>query len=578
MMKWMELCMTLVEKLKERFKSENIRDFIQECLWVWKYIVRYKGTVMLHIVMGVVSIVMVLVSSVASKVLIDAVVGFNSGIIVSAAVWMLGMRLGSIGVKSISSHMSASVNIRVQNEIQSEIYRRILRTDWQSLERFRSGDLLHRISSDASTVAGGVTGFLPSLITCSVQFAGAFIIIMSSDPMMAVITLIGVPVTGLCSTFLLRKMRRYSREMKDVYSDVVSFQQESLQNITSIKSFGIMDWFGTQMDEVHHQYRHKYLQYSRFSVGASAFMSLLSLMAYICCFGWGVYRLWQGKISYGEMTMFLQLSSMLGTAFSSMIGLVPNAISITTSARRVMAVVELPEEKLEAEPGFKEEKSFTLMLDGVDFEYQGGAPVLKKADFEAKDGELVCLSGPSGEGKTTLLRIMLGLIEPTHGKAYLKGESGKVYPLSAATRQVFGYVPQGNQIFSGTIEENLRLAAFDASEEELIEALKAACAYDFVMALPEGIHHVVGGRDKRLSEGQAQRLAVARALLKKAPVLLLDEATSALDSETEEKMLENLMNSGLVHTCILVTHRPAAKKICSSSYLIRDGALTKEIF
>lgn len=568
--------MSVYHWVKEKIENGRFRDLVSECLWVWQYICRYRGVVFAHILLGVLGILMSLGSSVASKILIDAVIGRSSGMIGTAAALMVGMRLGNIVMKSVTTRIGASMNIRVQTEIQGEIYRRILATDWQSLEKFRSGDLLNRISSDASTIAGGVTNFIPSLISCGVQFVGAFLIILVYDPVMAVITLVGVPVTGLSSTFLVRRMRRHNREMKEVYSDVVSFQQESFQNILSIKSFGVTDRFGQQMDEVQQKYRGKYLEYSRFSVWTSALMSLLSLLAYIGCFGWGVYRLWQGAISYGEMTMFLQLSSMLGSAFSSIIGLVPTAISVTTSAGRIMAVVELPEERTEPQEGFEDEESYTLSLAGVDFAYQSGAPVLKQASFEAKPGDLVSLTGPSGEGKTTLLRIILGLVLPSSGQACLVGESGRVYPLSAATRRVFGYVPQGNQIFSGTVAENLRVSSPDATDEELIEVLKVACAYEFVMALPGGLDHVIGGRDKRLSEGQAQRLAVARALLQRAPILLLDEATSALDMELESQLLKNLMESGMVHTCILVTHRPAGKALCSRSYYIRDGVIREE--
>ncbi|MBQ8813381.1 MAG: ABC transporter ATP-binding protein [Lachnospiraceae bacterium] len=563
--------------IREKIENGRFRDLADECLWVWQYICRYRGVVLVHVLLGVLGILMSLGSSVASKFLIDAVIGYDSSVIGLAAALMIGMRLGNIGMKSISTRIGASLNIRVQTEIQGEIYRRILATDWQSLEQFRSGDLLNRISSDATAVSGGVTNFIPSLISCGVQFVGAFLIILVYDPVMAVIALVGVPVTGLSSTFLVRRMRSHNREMKDVYSDVVSFQQESLQNMISIKAFGVMDRFGQQMGQVQQRYRDKYLEYSRFSVWTSALMSLLSLLAYISCFGWGVYRLWKGAISYGEMTMFLQLSSTLGAAFSSIIGLVPTAISVTTSAGRIMAVVGLPEEQTDAQDGFEEEESYTLSLSGVDFAYQSGAPVLRQAEFEAKPGELVSLTGPSGEGKTTLLRIMLGLVLPSAGQACLVGKSGRSYPLSAATRRMFGYVPQGNQIFSGTVAENLRVTRPDATDEELIRALKVACAYEFVMALPGGLDHVIGGRDKRLSEGQAQRLAVARALLKRAPILLLDEATSALDMELETELLRNLMESGLVHTCILVTHRPAGKAICSRSYYIRDGAIREEM-
>lgn len=543
---------------------------------MWQYIWRYRGAVLVHVLLGVLGVVMSLGSSVASKYLIDAVIGYDTGVIGTAAALMLGMRLGNIVMKSFSTRVSAAINIRVQCEIQEEIFTRVLKTDWQSLERFRSGDLLNRISNDASTVAGGVTGFIPSLISCGVQFVGAFVIILVYDPVMALIALVGVPVTGLCSRFLVHNMRVHSREMKDVYSDVVSFQQDSFQNMISIKSFGVTDRFGQQMGRVQQKYRDKYLEYSRFSVKTSALMSLLSLLAYIGCFGWGVYRLWMNEISYGEMTMFMHLSTVLGTAFSSLIGLVPTMISISTSAGRVMAVVQLPEEDAQVQDGFDEEDDYTLSLSGVDFGYEGGEPVLKKAEFEAKPGELVSLTGPSGEGKTTLLRIILGLILPSAGDACLVGRSKKRYPLSAATRRVFGYVPQGNQIFTGTVAENLRVSAPEATEEEMIAALKVACAYDFVMALPGGLEHVIGGRDKRVSEGQAQRLAVARALLRRAPILLLDEATSALDMETEAKLLKNLMESGMVRTCILVTHRPAAKAICNRSYYIRDGVIREE--
>ena len=559
--------------IKHKIENGRFRELGRECLWVWQYICRYKGTVLIHLLLGILGIVMSLGSSVASKFLIDAVISFDSGIIGTAAALMLGMRLGNIAMKSITTRIGAVLNIRIQNEIQAEVYNRILKTDWQSLEQFRSGDLLSRISSDTNTVSGGVTGFVPALICDVVQLIGAFLIILQYDVTMALIALVGTPLTILCSSVLMHKMRGHNRQMKEIHADVMSFQQDSFQNITTIKSFGVMDWFGKRMRQVQNTYKDKYLDYSKFSVWTSALMNLLSLLAYIGCFGWGVYRLWLGMITYGEMTMFLQLSGMLGAAFSSIVGLVPSGISITTSAGRVMAIVELSEEKTQAEPGFEEETDFTMELRTVNFHYASGAPVLKQVDMTARPGELISLTGPSGEGKTTLLRIMLGLISPSEGSAVLVGGSGREYPLCAATRSIFGYVPQGNQMFNGTIAENLKISNPEATEEEMLEALKTACAYDFVMALPEGLNHVIGGRDKRLSEGQAQRLAVARALLKKAPILLLDEATSALDMDTEATLLKNLMESGMVKTCILVTHRPAGKELCSRCYHIRDGAV-----
>ena len=473
--------------LNEKIKNGRFREFSEECLWIWQYIYRYRASVALHIFLGAVGIAMTLASSVAGKFLIDAVISFDSGVLGSAAAVMIGMRLGNIFMKSLFSRIGAGVNINIQNKIQEEIYCRILDTDWQSLEKYSVGDLLERVTGDVNTVSGSITGLVPSFVSSAVQFFGAFLIIFYYDYVMAMIALVGIPLTGIASMLLVKKMRRRNREMKDIYSNLVSFQQDSLQNITSIKSFGITGLFGKNFEKVQAEYRKKYLDYNKFSVWTSALMSLLGFAAYIGCFGWGIYRLWTGAITYGEMTMFMQLSTMLGAAFSSLAGLVPSAISATTSARRIMNVVQLPNEVTEPEEGFANENSFTVSMQKVCFRYNGGEPVLNNIDFTAKPGELVSVSGPSGEGKTTVLRTMLGLVAPSEGFSGLIGESGKKYKASAATRKVFSYVPQENAIFLGTVAQNLRISNSDATDEELIEALKIACAYDFVMAFPEGI-------------------------------------------------------------------------------------------
>ena len=567
--------MGLFHEIRQKIDNGKA-DFLLEIQWLWQYICRYRFTVLIHILLGVLGILMGLGSSVASKFLIDAVIGYKTGKIGLAAALMIGMQLGNIAMKSMASRVGAVINIRVQNEIQADIYDRILATNWEAVEQFRSGDLLNRLNSDAGTVASGVTSFIPSLISGAVQFLGAFCIILFYDPAMALIALLGVPFSVLGSRLLVRRMRNHNRAMKAIHSDVMSFEEDSFQNLTSIKAFGITELFFEKMAAMQQKYRDTYLDYNRFSVRTSALMSLMGMVVSAACFGWGVFRLWSGVITYGVMTMFLQLASMLGSACSSLIGLVPTAISISTSAGRIMSVVQLPSESPAVEPAFQQERAFSIQLENVHFSYQNGTSVLHAASLTARPGELVALTGPSGEGKTTILRILLGLILPQQGTAELIGESGLRYTLSAGTRTAFGYVPQGNQIFSGTVAENLRVSSPDATDEELIEVLKVACAYEFVMALPGGLDHVIGGRDKRLSEGQAQRLAVARALLQRAPILLLDEATSALDMELESQLLKNLMESGMVHTCILVTHRPAGKALCSRSYYIRDGGIREE--
>lgn len=542
---------------------------------MFTYIRRYRAAVCVHILLGILGTVMSLLSSVAMKTLIDVVTGFQTGAIWSAAAYMAGMLIGSVLMQAASSRIAAVINIRVQNGIQAEVYDRMLRTDWESLEQFRSGDLLNRLNGDVGGVAGGVTSFLPSFVSGGVQFVGSLIIILCYDPVMALIALVGAPLSVLCSRALVRRMRDYNRRMKDISSEVMSFHEDSFRNLTSIKAFGIMDGFRDRMLGMQEKYRSSYLDYNRFSVVAGMVMSLVGLAISAGCFGWGVYRLWTHAISYGTMTMFLQLTGMLRGAFSTLVGLVPTAISVTTSAGRLMAVVELPEEPGARGEPLAEPGDCTVTLEDVTFAYQDGEPVLEHVDFCACPGEIVALMGASGEGKTTIIRLLLGLVRPGEGRAVVTDAAGTAHTASAATRTAFSYVPQGNTVFAGTIADNLRMVCPDAADAEIIQALRLACAYEFVEKLPDGIYSGTGELGHGLSEGQAQRIAVARALLRRAPVLLLDEATSALDEDTERRMLQNIMDSGRVRTCILITHRPNTARICTRGYVLRGTRLVQ---
>ena len=567
--------MAITGKIRQKVRDGSLQEMWREAKWMFVYIRRYRAVVGIHILLGILGTALSLLSSVAMKTLIDVVTGFQTGAIFTAAAWMAGMLLGSAGMQAAASRIAAVINIRVQNGIQAEIYDRMLRTDWASLEQFRSGDLLNRLNTDVTSVSGGVTGLLPSFVSAAVQFLGSLIIILCYDPVMALIALIGAPLSVLCSRTLVRRMRGYNRRMKDISSEVMSFHEDSLRNLTSIKAFGIMDGFRDRMCAMQGKYRETYLDYNRFSVIAGFVMSLVGLLVSAGCFGWGVYRLWTHAISYGAMMMFLQLTTMLRSAFSSLIGLVPTAVSITTSAGRLMAIADLPEE-----PGARETVPApalcTVELQDVTFAYPGGEPVLEHVDFRARPGEVVALTGASGEGKTTMIRLILGLVRPESGSVRLIGADGQCLPVSAATRAAFSYVPQGNTVFAGTIADNLRMVRPEATDAELIAALETACAYDFVSQLPDGIYARTGELGHGLSEGQAQRIAVARAVLRGAPVLLLDEATSALDEATEQRMLENLMHSGRVQTCVLITHRAATAERCPRRYTLRGTRLTEE--
>lgn len=299
----------------------------------------------------------------------------------------------------------------------------------------------------------------------------------------------------------------------------------------------------------------------------------------IALYGWGVFRLWTGHITYGEMMLFLEQASKLSNNFKTMVSIVPNTVGATASAGRLMEILNLPPED-NAPEGLEmldeaAGQGFRIELRDVFFAYRQGKDVLAESGFAAAPGEIVALVGPSGEGKTTLIRMFLGLIMPKDGAAVLRDARGNEVRLNAATRKYFSYVPQGNSLFSGTVADNLRMVKQDATEEEMMEALQAACAWDFVKEMPDGLYSSLGEKGRGLSEGQAQRIAIARAVLRNAPVLLLDEATSALDVTTERKVLRNIIRSRPDRTCIVTTHRPSVLSMCRRVYRVMDTKLVE---
>ena len=289
-------------------------------------------------------------------------------------------------------------------------------------------------------------------------------------------------------------------------------------------------------------------------------------------FAYCLWRLWGGYINFGTMTLFLQQRASLSSAFSGLVGMLPSAMTSSVAARRIRELAELSKEPRGGEQPHG--GAYALKLENIDFSYTAGTKIISGSGFEAAPGEIVALVGPSGEGKTTLIRMLLGLVHPDGGTARLVGKDGEV-PLSADTRCLFSYVPQGNTVFSGTIADNLRIVRQDASDEQLVAALKAASAWDFVDKMPQGINRPVGERGRGLSDGQAQRIAIARAILRDAPILLMDEATSALDVATERQVLRSILEHCPDKTCIVTTHRPSVLSMCSRVYRVLDTRVTE---
>lgn len=571
-----ERMLNVIKKIIEKYKSGAFREMWNETKWLYSYAAKYKWLIVIYIVIGLFATGLALAASLVTKNLINEVLG---GKISAAAVALyVFLGLSGIAVSALNRRLSAKISLRVNNEIRADVFGKFISTTWEEVSAFHSGDLLNRINGDVSTVADSVIGWIPSVTIKSAQFIGAIAIICYYDAAMALLSLISIPAAALISSLLLRKMRSYGTKIREAGSELMSFFEESLQNIQTVKAFGLSQSLDGRLAQLQKIYYDTSLEYNALSVKVTSGMSVLGLFVSYLCMGWCIFRLFTGAIDIGTMVLFIQLSSYLSSSISSLISSVPTVISATVSAGRIISVLNLPREEEDESLAAREIADFgeapEIEFRDVSFGYKNGGKVFSEVNLTVAPGEFAAFVGPSGGGKTTLLRLLLGLVKPQSGKATLSAK-GKTTEISSVTRRIFTYVPQEKAMFSGTVAEMLRLFSPEATDEEINAALKAACAYDFVAALPDGINTPLGERGAGFSEGQNQRLAIARAVLRKAPVLLLDEATSALDLETERRVLENITALCRGKTLIVMTHRESVLPLCDSVYRISGGKVEK---
>ncbi len=560
-----------------------LRSLSLEWRWLLHYVSRYRFQIIFYVIIGLISTAMGLGTSVASKYLIDAVVSHNTDTIVSSAALAITLGIAQIGVNAVVTRITAVVGTKVSNEIRENVYEHIVFSRWEDINKYHSGDLLNRIEGDVGALSNSILSFIPGVFTKLAQFIGCLAVVLYYDPTMAIFAFLSTPFLLFTSKTSTRLMRKYSKESREMNGKILSFYSESIQNIQTIKAFDITKRYVSQLKENLNVYRKLRLDRGKFTIIMTVCMSLIGLLVSYSCYGWGVWRLWQGAITYGTMTLFLQISGKLTSSFSSLVSLLPTAISIATAAGRIMEITDLPIESDNdgkiAEEMYAEARKTGIALDceNVTYTYDDGeAAVVRDISFNVSPGETIAFIGPSGEGKTTILRLILGLVEPDSGEMNMQTKSGKKIAVSDSTRRFCSYVPQGNAIFSGCIADNLRIVYPEATDEELKAALETADAWDFVEKLQNGIYTEIGERGVNFSEGQIQRISIARALLRNAPLLVMDEATSALDTATEETVLANIMKTYPNRTCVITTHRPSMLQYCTRVYRIdEDGKLSQ---
>ena len=573
--------MSDVKRIIQRIREGRLKQLTGEILWMYAYVRRYWLLIAVYVLLGASGSVLGLGTSVVSKELVDAVTGVNSRGIVQVAYLYVGVGVGQIFINAVKSRLSLKVRLKVTNEIRADIYEQVLRTNWESLAKYRSGDLLYRVNGDAGMVANTILTFLPNVVTTLISFGGAFLIVIQNDPWMALIALLGAPVSFLTSRYSAKRMRQFQRDNQNVASDRTVFDQETFQNLQFIKAFGMLDRVTEKFHRIQQESVDVALRQNKFQQYMTITTSLVGQAVGYACYGFAAFRLWQGQISYGTMTMFISMAASLRGSFSGILNLAPMVIRAGISAERIMEITGLPRDSMadkeEAEEIRKQsrEKGVYVHMENVDFAYEEDKWIYQGADFRAEPGEIVALIGPSGQGKTTTLNLILGLYHPKKGTIRVGNPGGNELRASSSTRCLFSYIPQGNTMFSGTIADNMRMVKPEASDEEIRSALEAACAWEFVGKLEHGMDTEVRERGTRFSEGQKQRLSIARALLADAPVMILDEATSALDVATERRVLRSIIRKEPNRTVIVAAHRPSVFSMCSRVYKVGGSRITE---
>ena len=574
----------MINKLKHFFSKlnkERLHRVLSILKWLLRYVRRHWISIIIYTMLGLTGTVVGLFSSLVSKDLVDIITGHRTGELITTFLLMIATQLGTSAITQISTYVSTKVCQKVENNIKADMYEQIMTTDWESLSVFHSGELSVRWSSDSSAVANGILNLAPNTVIYVFRFLATLFMVVRYDISFALIAFASVPISILSSKYSIKRMKDNNMNTLNVNTKLSNFTQESFTNLQTVKAFDMVHLYLRKLKSIQNEYTDARLKYQRASIINSIIAIVISMAVTYVTYGWGVYKVWSGAITYGTMTMFLSLSSSLSGTMQSIINLVPSSISLLNSAKRLIWFSNLPKEdyskKDEVAQFFQQhqENGVGLLIQDSAYTYATGTEVFEHASFEAHPHEVIALVGPSGEGKTTMLRLILSIIRPQEGHGYICSEQlspkqAEIMELTASTRQLFAYVPQGNTMFSGTIAENMRNVKEDATDEEIINALKLACAWDFVEKLPDGIHTMMQERGGGFSEGQAQRLSIARALVRKSPILLLDEATSALDVYTEKKVLQNIMQDEYPRTTIVTTHRPSVLTVCTRVYAIRN--------
>lgn len=551
-------------KLRSLFNIPNSHYSAREILrWLWRAWRGNRLQAVVNATLGLLDVAVSLSSVWAVKHAIDVASHTTEGSLYWAVALMGLLILCGFAINISAVWVRNILGIKAQNRMQQRMLDRILRSEWRGKEKRHSGDVLNRLEFDVNNVVNFLTETVPNTLSVLALFIGSFCYLFSMDPCLAAIIVFMLPVFILSSKVYVGHMRKLTRQVRNSDSKVQSVLQETIQHRMLIKTLEKDEAMVDRLEGMQSELRHNVVKRTKFSVFSNLILNFGFALGYLTAFLWSALRMSAGTLTFGGMTAFLQLVAKIQGPARNLTKLVPAFVSVFTAAERLMELEENPLEE-QGEPIYlnKTEGGVGIKFSNVTYAYDDGKRnVIDNLTFDFKPNSCTAILGETGAGKTTIVRLILALLHPVKGNVtiYNKVEEKDISP---RTRCNLVYVPQGNTLLSGSIRDNLRMGRLNATDEEMYAALDKACA-GFVKELPDGLATNCAEAGGGLSEGQAQRIAIARALLREGNVMIFDEATSALDPETERTLLKNLLGEHS-HTIIFITHRPAVVDYCDN--------------